>query len=99
MVHSLKLIIVGDGHRQTSIGFAPGKTIRLGTLEFIADHSGSLSVSLEGNGLGAIFVGMVHSGLLSLHALLEESADEDDTTSSGTGGGGFPSPFLGDVTW
>jgi hypothetical protein len=40
-------------------------------------------------------VGMVHSGSLSLHTTLEESADEDDTTSSRGGS----SPYLEDAMW
>jgi hypothetical protein len=35
-------------------------------------------------------MGMVHSGLSSMHAILKESASEDDSASSERGGSGFP---------
>jgi hypothetical protein len=37
-------------------------------------------------------MGMVHSGSPSLHAILEEYANEDDSTSSDGGSSGFPIP-------
>jgi hypothetical protein len=97
MVHSPKPTIVTDGHHQTDIAFAPGKTIRLGSLEFIADCFGRLSLSPKGNDSGVVFMGMVHNRSPSLHAILEESADEDDTNSS-EGEGAPASPSLEDVT-
>jgi hypothetical protein len=60
----------------------PGQNHPLGGLEFITKRSDSLSLSPKANDSGAVFVGMVRSGLPSLHAILEKSIDEYDTTSS-----------------
>jgi hypothetical protein len=89
MIQLAKLFVVNDEH-QTDVGFTLDETICFGSLEFIADCFGNLSLSPEGNDSGTVFVGMVHSGSPSLHTILEESADEDDTTSSGGGSLGFP---------
>jgi hypothetical protein len=59
-------------------------------LEFIAARFGGLSLALEGNDSSTIFMGMVHNGSPSRHAILEESTDEGDTTSSGGGSSDFP---------
>jgi hypothetical protein len=90
IVHSAKPTVITDGNQQTNAGFAPGKTIHLGSLEFITDRFDSLSLTSEGNDSSTIFVGMVHRGSLSLHAILEEFIDEGDTTSSGWGSSVFP---------
>jgi hypothetical protein len=58
-------------------------------LEFITDCFDSLSLSPEGNDSSVVFVGMVHSGSLSLHIILEESTDEGDTTFSRGGSSDF----------
>jgi hypothetical protein len=83
-------VVLSSFHETTHFGRLEFIVDRFGSLEFIADHFGSLSLSPEGNDSGAIFVGMVHSGSLSLHTILMESIDEDDTTSSGGGSFGFP---------
>jgi hypothetical protein len=56
--------------------------INSGDLEFIADHSGNLSLSPDGGNSGAVVGGMTHSGSPSLHAIPEESPNEDDSASS-----------------
>jgi hypothetical protein len=89
MVHSPKIASTTDSEHQTSVGFTIGKTIRFGSLEFITDRFGNLGLFAEGNDSGAVFVGMAHSGSLSLDTILEESIDEGDTTSSGGGSSGF----------
>jgi hypothetical protein len=65
------------------------KSIHFGSLEFVADHFGVLSLFPEGNDLGVAFVEMVHSGSPSLHTILEESTNEDNITSSGGGSSAF----------
>jgi hypothetical protein len=61
-------------------------------LEFIVDRFGDQSLSPKGNDSCVIFVGMVHSGLSSLHMVLEESTDEDNTTLDGRGSSSLPIP-------
>jgi hypothetical protein len=90
MVHSLKVVVITDDDYQTSGRFTLGETIHFECLEFIVNRFDSLSLSLEGNDSGAVFVGMVHSGSPSLHTILKESIDEGDTTSSRRGSFGFP---------
>jgi hypothetical protein len=94
MVHSPEPAIITDGHRQATVGFALGETIHLGSLEFIANRFGRLSLSPERNDSDAVFIVMVHNGLLSLQGILEDSTDEDDTTSSGGGGVAIRLPYL-----
>jgi hypothetical protein len=97
MVHSPKFVVTTNGEHQTSIGFTLGKTIHFGSLEFIIDRFGSLSLSLEGNDSSIMFMGMVHNGSPSLYTILKESADEGDTTSSG--GGSSDSPISQGCNW
>jgi hypothetical protein len=59
MVPSPKPIIVVDGNTLTGVGFALGETIRFGSLEFIADRFGDLSLSPEGNDSGAVCLAFV----------------------------------------
>jgi hypothetical protein len=42
-----------------------------------------MSLSLEGEDSGAIFIEMVHSGSPSLNTVFEESSDEGDAASGG----------------
>jgi hypothetical protein len=76
MVQSSTLVITADGKHLTCGGFTLGEIIRFGSLEFIADNFRSLSLSPKGNDSGADFRGMAHGGSLSLHTILEDSADE-----------------------
>jgi hypothetical protein len=92
IVYSLKLTFVANGNNLTSTGLAPGETICFGSLEFTTDRFGNLSLSPEGNDPGTVFVGMVHSGSLCLHTVLEESTDEGDTASGRGASSSFPSP-------
>jgi hypothetical protein len=46
----------------------------------------------EGKDACSIFMGVAHSGLPSLHAILEDSASEDDSTSNEGESSGFPIP-------
>jgi hypothetical protein len=90
MVHSSTLTITTDGEQLMGGGFSPSEVIRLGSLEFTADHFDILSLSPEGSDSGTVFVGMAHNESPSLHAILEESVGEDDSTSSEGGSFGFP---------
>jgi hypothetical protein len=90
MVHSSTLIDSTDGEHLTYGGFNLGKTIHFGSLEFIADCFGSLSLSPKGNNSGVAFVGMAHSGSPSPCTILEDFANEFYTTSSIMGSSSFP---------
>jgi hypothetical protein len=76
MVYSLKITFVANSDNSTGVRLVPGGIIYFGSLEFTADYFGNLSLSPKGNDLGVVFVGMVHSGLLSLHTILEESSNK-----------------------
>jgi hypothetical protein len=53
----------------------------LGSLEFITDHLSHLSLSPQEGDSSAIFTGMVHSRMPSLHTTLEETFNEDGAAS------------------
>jgi hypothetical protein len=92
MVISPKLSFIANGNNLTDIGLAPGETICFRSLEFTADRLGRLSLSpMEGDS-GTIFIGMVHSGLPSLHTALEDSSSEGGATSGAVGSFGSPGP-------
>jgi hypothetical protein len=79
-----------NGSILSDVEIAWAETIRFGHLELITDHFDNLSLSLKGNDSDVVLVGMVHSGLPSLHAILEESTNGDDSTSSDRGSSSFP---------
>jgi hypothetical protein len=56
MVHSPKLAEIDDDKHQTDVGFTLGETIHFGSLEFIANLFGSLSLFDKGNVSGAFLV-------------------------------------------
>jgi hypothetical protein len=56
MVTSLKLSLVVNGNNLTGIGLTPSKTIHFGSLEFIVDRLGRLSLSPYEGDSSAIFV-------------------------------------------
>jgi hypothetical protein len=60
MVHSSTLTITTDSERLTCGDFSLGETIHFGSLEFIANCFGGLSLSPKGSDSGAIFVEMTH---------------------------------------
>jgi hypothetical protein len=90
MVHSSVPTIATDGERLMCGGFSHDETILFGSLEFIADCFGDLSLSPKGSDSGAIFVGSSRSGSPSLWPMMEESTEEFYTTSSIEGGSSLP---------
>jgi hypothetical protein len=90
MVHSSALAVATDGERLMCSGFSLGDTVHFGSLEFIADCFGGLSLSPKGSDLGAIFVGTTHSGSLSLRAMTEDSINKLYKASSREGSSGLP---------
>jgi hypothetical protein len=92
MVTSPKLSFVANGNNQTGINLTLGETIHFGSLEFITDHLGCLSLSPNEGDSSTIFIGIVHSGSLSLHTTLEDSSNEGGATSSTGGSSGSPGP-------
>jgi hypothetical protein len=92
MVYSMKLSFVANGNNPIDIGLTLGETICFGSLEFTTDRLGRLSLSPEEGDSGAIFIGMVHSGLPSLHIALEDSSDKGGATLSTGGSSESPSP-------
>jgi hypothetical protein len=90
MVLSSTLTVTTDSEWLTCGGFSLGKTVRFRSLEFIADCSGSLSLSPKGTDSGTIFMGIAHSGSPSLRSILEDSTEVFYTTSSREGSSSFP---------
>jgi hypothetical protein len=87
MVYSPKLTFVANNNNSIGVGLTLGKTIRFGSLKFIADRFSNLSLYLEGNHSGVVFVGMVHSGLSFVHTMNKESSNDGDTALGGGVGG------------
>jgi hypothetical protein len=85
MVYSSVLAMATDGECLTCGGFSLSKTIHFGSLEFITDCFGDLSLSNKGSDSGAIFMRTIHSGSPSLWALIDDSIYEFYMASSGEG--------------
>jgi hypothetical protein len=62
MVPSLALTIAADGKRLSCGGFFLGESIHFGSLEFITDRFGGLSLSRLGDGSCVIIMGPAHGG-------------------------------------
>jgi hypothetical protein len=90
MVHSSTLTVTTNGEHLTSGGFSLIESVHFGSLEFIADYFGSLSVSPKGSDSGVIFIGMTHNGSPSLHTIMKGSTDEFYTASSREGSSDLP---------
>jgi hypothetical protein len=87
MVPSFVLVVVADGEHLTCGGFSLGKTVHLGSFEFITDYFDGLSLSPRRGDSGATFMGSTRNGTSSPWlAMTENSAEEFLTTSSGEGG-------------
>jgi hypothetical protein len=81
MVYSLKLSRIANCNNPISVSLARSETICFDSLEFTTERFGHLSLPLEGGDSGIVFIGMVLSGLPSLHTI-PESADEGDAALS-----------------
>jgi hypothetical protein len=81
MVHTSTLAVTTDVECLTCSGFSLSETVRFGSLEFIADYFGGLSLSPKGSNLGAVFMGTTHSGSPSLWAMIKDSTVEFYTAS------------------
>jgi hypothetical protein len=87
MVHSSTLAISTDAEHLTCGGFSLGETIRFGSLQFITNCFGGLSLSPRRNDLGAPLMGLTHSGQPSpLWAMIDDSTEEFYIVSSRDGG-------------
>jgi hypothetical protein len=94
MVHSSVLIVSANGERLSCSGFSLDETVRFGSLEFITNSFGGLSLSPMRNDSGTTFMSSTHSGTPSLlWANIEDSTNEFYTTSSRAGAP--DSPLLG----
>jgi hypothetical protein len=73
MVHSSTLAITTDGEHLMCGCFSVSKTVHFGSLEFITNYFGNLSLSPLGGDSSAIFVGMTRNGSSLLQAKIEDS--------------------------
>jgi hypothetical protein len=90
---SSPLTISTNGECFTCSGFSLGETGCLGSLEFIIDCFGSLSLSPRRSDSDTPFMGSTHSGSPSpLRAMIEDSTDEFHMASSGEAASGLPTP-------
>jgi hypothetical protein len=93
MVPSLKFIVAVDGEQLSCNVFSLGNTIRLRSLEFIADHFSGLSLSPMGDSSDAAVIGSTRSGPPSpLRAMTGDSIEEFHTGTDGEGSVNLPSP-------
>jgi hypothetical protein len=92
MVPSPKLPFGANGNNPTSVGLALCSTIHFGSVEFIVDCLGRLSLYPQEWDSSDIFVGMAHNTSPSLCTALEDSSNEDRATSGTGGSSRFPSP-------
>jgi hypothetical protein len=90
---SSALTVSTNGECFTCSGFSLGETGCLGSLKFIIDCFGSLSLSPRRSDSEAPFMGSTHSGSPSpLWAMTEDSTDEFHMASSGEAASGLPTP-------
>jgi hypothetical protein len=86
MVLSSALTVTADGERLSCGGFSLGETIHFGSIKFIIDLFGGLSLSPLGDGLDAIVMGSTRGRPPSpLRATMGDSTKEFHTTSDGEG--------------
>jgi hypothetical protein len=93
MVPSSVLVIAADGERLSCGGFSLDETIGFGSLVFIADYFGGLSLSSLGDVLGAIVMDYAYGRPQSPpRTMMRDSAEEFPIASNGEGRIGFLSP-------
>jgi hypothetical protein len=93
MVPSSVLTIVVDSERLSSDVFSFGETIHFGSLKFITDRFGGLSISSIGDSLGVTIMGSTHGRTPSLlPAMTEDSVMKFHTASDGEGTIDLPFP-------
>jgi hypothetical protein len=90
MVHSSMLIVSTIRERLMYGDFSLGEIVCFGSLEFIADFFGCLSLSPGGGDSDAIFIGMTCSGSPSLQTIMEDSPNEFYMASSREGSSDLP---------
>jgi hypothetical protein len=98
MVTFLALAVAADSERLACDVFSLGETICFGSLEFIADRFGGLSLSPMRGGSGAAIMGSTHGGTPSpLWAMTGDSVEEFHTALDGEGRIDLPSPRRHDM--
>jgi hypothetical protein len=93
MVPSSTLTVAVDGESLSCSGFFLGETIHFGSLEFIADRFGGLSLYSSGDVLGTFVMDSARRGPPSpLWTMMGDSTEEFPTSSDGEGGIDLLSP-------
>jgi hypothetical protein len=87
-----KLSFITNSNNPSDIGLALSSTIHFGSLEFISNCFGHLSLSTQERDSDAIFVGMICGGSPSSRTAVEEFSSEDGTTFSTGRSSRSPSP-------
>jgi hypothetical protein len=83
MVTSSTLVVFSNGKCLACSGFSCGKTVCFGSLEFIADYFGGLSLSPRGSNSDATLMCPTHGEPPSpLRAMIEDSTEEFHMDSS-----------------
>jgi hypothetical protein len=93
MVPSSSITIAADGECLTCGGFSLSKTIHFGSLEFLIDRLGGMSLSPMGDGSDVVAMGSAHGGpLLPQWTMMGDSAEGFSTAPVGEGRTDLPSP-------
>jgi hypothetical protein len=91
---SSALAVAANGERLSGGGFSLGETIHFGSIEFITDFFGNLSLPPRRDISDAAVMGSIHSGPPSpLRAMIGNYTEEFHTALDGKEGGGSTSPL------